>query len=156
MQVFIENEAGSYVKHFHNEKTLQLKGSAHVCRPYPFPYGFVLSTTAEDGDNVDCFVLTQQRLRTGQIVECEAMALMEQIEDGDEDHKVLAALPGEVFELDDKVRKMLIEFVTHVFDHIPGKKITVGAFHGREEALRYVEEHSRPQVTGHRPQGRIG
>lgn len=88
MRVFIENEAGSYVKHFHNEKTLEPKGNATVSRPYPFPYGFILNTTAADGDNVDCFVLTQQALHTGQIVQCEAIALMEQIEDGDEDHKV--------------------------------------------------------------------
>lgn len=145
MQAFIENEAGSYLKHFHSEKTLEPKGSASVSRPYPFPYGFILNTTAADGDNVDCFVLTQQALYTGQIVECEAIALMEQIEDGDEDHKVLAILAGEQYQVDGSTRKMLIEFVNHVFDHIPGKQIIVGAFHGREEAVRYVEEHSRPQ-----------
>lgn len=145
MQVFIENQAGSAVKHFYNEETLEPKGSARVSRPYPFPYGFILNTTAADGDNVDCFVLTQQTLHTGQIVECDAIALMEQIEDGEEDHKVLAILPGDQYQLDDSVRKTLIEFVTHVFEHIPGKQISVGAFHGREAALRYVE-----QGTGNR------
>lgn len=142
MRVFIENEAGSYVKHFHNEKTLEPKGNATVSRPYPFPYGFILNTTAGDGDNVDCFVLTQQALHTGQIVECEAIALMEQIEDGDEDHKVLAVLPGEQYQVDGSTRKMLIEFVTHVFDHIPGKQIRVGAFRGREAAVKYLEQHT--------------
>src|ERR1700689_5505346 len=69
MKVFIQNEAGSFVKHSHEKKLLTLKGEARVSRAYPFPYGFILNTTAEDGDNVDCFVLTREALRTGQVVE---------------------------------------------------------------------------------------
>src|SRR5216684_1226391 len=95
MKVFIENEAGSLVKHEHNEKTFELLRTSQVSRPFPRPYGFVLNTTAEDGDNVDCFVLTKEHLYTGDIVVCEPVGLMEQIEDGEVDHKVLAVLPGE-------------------------------------------------------------
>ncbi|HEY6251574.1 MAG TPA: inorganic diphosphatase [Candidatus Angelobacter sp.] len=143
MRIFIENEAGSFVKHHYNEKTLELLGGSKVSRPYPFPYGFVLNTTAADGDNVDCFVLTSQILPTGQIVECEPLGLMEQIEDGEEDHKILAVLQGEQAEIDEKTRKFLTEFVTQVFDHLPGKSIRVGAFHSREAALEYVRRSSR-------------
>ena len=83
------------MKHIHNEKTLELKSTTRVSRAYPFPYGFVLDTTGEDGDNVDCFVLTDRPLHTRDIVECEALALMEQIEDGEVDHKILAHMAGE-------------------------------------------------------------
>jgi len=65
MRVFIENEAGSFVKHYHNEKTLEPGGESRVSRAYPFPYGFVLNTSAADGDNVDCFVLTTERCAQG-------------------------------------------------------------------------------------------
>lgn len=152
MQVFIENEAGSFIKHHHNEKTLELLRTSKVSRAYPFPYGFVLNTTAADGDNLDCFVLTSKALHTGHIVECEPVGLMEQIEDGDEDHKILAVVPGEDAQTDEGVNTMLTDFVTHVFDHIPGKVIKVGAFHGREAALRYLAEHQAigpwQQATG--------
>lgn len=142
MKVFIQNETGSFVRHDYNEKTLELLGESRVSRAFPFPYGFLLDTTAPDGDNVDCFVLTSKRLRTGQIVDCEPLGLMEKIEDGEEDHKVLATLYGEEGTLDDQARKILTEFETHVFDHILGKTIVLGAFHGREVALRYVEAHA--------------
>src|SRR5215471_19360794 len=141
MKVFIENEAGSNVKHYYDEKTLEPKGSSRVSRAYPFPYGFVLNTTGGDGDNVDCFVLTAQPWRTGQIAECEPLGLMEQVEDGDEDHKILAGIRGETWRIDETTRNLLREFVSHVFDHIPGKRIVVGAFQDREAAMRYLQAH---------------
>ncbi|MGC2332149.1 MAG: inorganic diphosphatase [Candidatus Acidiferrales bacterium] len=141
MRVFIQNEAGSFVKHFHDEKTLELKRTALVSRAYPFPYGFVLHTTAADGLNVDCFVLTKSRLRTGQVVECDPIGLMEQIEDGNEDPNVLAVIRGEEEFLDEATRLALVDFVSHVFDHVAGKSIRAGPFLGREAAVACVSKH---------------
>jgi inorganic pyrophosphatase len=141
MKVFIQNEAGSFVKRFHHEKTLELKGEEQVSRAYPYPYGFILGTTAEDGDNVDCFVLTRKNLRTGQIVECEAIGLMEQIEDGQIDHNVLAAMHGEDPKLTSEVEIALTEFVRHVFDHIPGKSIQTGLFRGKLAVIEHVSKY---------------
>lgn len=141
MKVFIQNEAGSFVKHSHDEKTLQLKSDAQVSRAYPFPYGFVLETTAQDGDNVDCFVLTRKLLCTGQIVECCAIGLMEQFEDGQIDHNVLAVLPGEVSQLTSEVKQTLADFVHHVFDHVPGKKIQAGEFRDANAAAQHIKRY---------------
>jgi len=142
MKVFIQNEAGSFVKHFHDEKTLELKRAALVSRAYPLPYGFVLHTTAADGLNVDCFVLTKSRLRTGQVVECDPIGLMEQIEDGKEDHNVLAVIRGEEEFLDEATKLTLVDFVSHVFDHVAGKSIRAGQFLGREAAVACLSEHA--------------
>jgi len=141
MKVFIQNESGSFVKNYHNEKTLEFKRAARVSRAYPFPYGFILNTTADDGLNVDCFVLTKAALRTGQIVECDPVGLMEQMEDGKEDHNMLAVIHGEDERLDRKSKEVLVEFVSHVFDHVAGKKISAGAFQSREWAVDYITRH---------------
>lgn len=135
MKVFIQNEGGSDLKHFHDEKTLELKGTTRVSRAYPLPYGFVLNTTAEDGLNVDCFVITSRPLTTGQVVECDLIGLMEQIEDGKADHNVLAVLRGEGAVVNENTRQLLTDFVSHVFDHIPGKRISVGRFSLVKKAL---------------------
>lgn len=140
MKVFVENEAGSNQKNLYNEKTLEYKKTVTVSRKYPFPYGFILDTTSGDGDNLDCFILTKQKLKTGQIVECEPIGLMEQIEDGREDHNILAKLLVENAEVDDNVKEKLTEFVSHVFDHRMGKVIKVGRFIGKEEAKKYVKK----------------
>ena len=140
MKVFIENEAGSLVKHIHDEKRLELRGTETVSKPYPYPYGFVLNTTAEDGDNVDCFVITTRVLHRGDVVECEAFSLMEQIEDGEIDHKVLALIGGEHIR-GDQVEEALADFCRHVFDHVPGKKMEIGPFCDAQHALDYVARH---------------
>ena len=142
MKVFIQNEAGSALKHRHNEKTLELLGSTKVSRPYPFPYGFVIDTSAADGLNVDCFVLTYRALKTGEIVECDPIGLMEQVENDREDHNVLAVLPGEQFSATDTLKRQLTEFVIHVFDHLPNNKMFVGNFLDRTAALTYLDAHT--------------
>ena len=142
IRVFIQHEAGSDQKHIHDEKTLEYKRTVTVSRPYPFPYGFILDSTSEDGDNLDCFVITEQPLKTGMLVECEPIALLEQIEDGEEDHNVLAALPGETPEIDQAMMDTFREFTLHVFDHVPGKQIAVGKLFPREAAEAHIRASS--------------
>ena len=105
------------------------------------PNGFIIGTTSADGCNVDCFVLKGQPVRTGQVLECEPVGLMEQIEDGQEDHNVLARIEGEEAALTAAVRDKLAEFVFHVFDHNDGKQIQVGRFLGPREAMEHVSAH---------------
>lgn len=149
MKVFIENQAGSDQKNLYNEKTLEYKKTVTVSRKYPYPYGFILDTTSGDSDNLDCFIITNKALRIGQIVECEPIGLMEQMEtawgkskDGieEEDHNVLAILPSEKVEIDDSVKEKLRDFISHVFDHLPNKKVRVGNFLDRDNALRYIKK----------------
>ena len=100
MKVFIENEAGSNIKHLYDEKKFELHDTMQVARAYPFPYGFILNTTGEDGDNLDVFVLTNKTLKTGEIVEVEIIGLMEQFEKSwgpdkgkeEMDHNIIAQL----------------------------------------------------------------
>ena len=99
MRVLIENEAGSRRKNTYDETSLLWQKADDVSAAYPFPYGFVIGTKAGDGDAADCFILTGENLGSGTIAECDPLGLLEQIEDGEVDHKVLAVLPGETFEL---------------------------------------------------------
>jgi len=140
MKVFIENEAGSNQKNLYNEKTLEYRKTVEVSRKYPYPYGFIIATTSGDGDNLDCFILTKQELKTGSIVECEPIGLMEQFEDGKEDHNVLATLKDESAEVNPEVKEKLTEFVSHVFDHRKGKMVKVGSFYNKEKAEEYIEK----------------
>ena len=134
MKIFIENEAGSTKKNLFNEKTLEYRRTVEVSRAYPYPYGFILGTTSGDGDNLDCFILTQRPLKSGETVEAEAVGMFEDIEDGQEDPKILACLPDEIPIIDEKMRMTFKDFTTHVFDHIPNKKKEIGRFFGVKEA----------------------
>lgn len=139
MKVFIENETGTATKNLFNEKTLEFRKSVEVSAKYPFPYGFVLHTTSGDGDNLDCFILTDKSLKTGDIVDVEPIGMMEQIEDGETDHKIIAHLLNEPQHLSKEVESIIKDFANRVFVHIPGKRIEVGRFLPREDAIKFIE-----------------
>jgi inorganic pyrophosphatase len=140
VRVFIENEAGSSDKNTFDESTLVFLRRERVSRPYPYPYGFVLGTRGGAGDAVDCFVLATTRLRSGAIVDCEPLGLLEQVEDGEIDHKVLAALPGEDVTLDAAMVAAVTDFIAGVFAHLPGKRVTIGRLLPRADADAYVRQ----------------
>ncbi len=139
MKVFIENEAGSSQKNIFNEKTLEYKKTYEVSASYPFPYGFVIDTTSGDGGNLDCFVLTNKPLKSRDIVDVEPIGMFKQVEDGKEDHKVLAVPNDEDWTIDKETENVLRKFVEKVFSHLPNKTISVGRFLGKEDALALIE-----------------
>ena len=139
IKVFVQNQTGSNLKHYHDEKTLVFKSTKTVSRAYPFPYGFILGTTARDGCNVDCYVVTRRPLETGQVVECTPIGLMEQFEDGEEDHNVLASFPGERAEIDREIEVILTDFGQNVFRHEPNKRIRAGRFLSASEAEAHIK-----------------
>jgi inorganic pyrophosphatase len=142
IRVFVQNEAGSNRKNYHNEKTFEYRETKLVSRAYPYPYGFIIGTHAKDGCNLDVFVITRRPLTTGRILECEAIGLMEQFEDGVEDHNVLAKLLDEDVEITNDVQVILADFVMNVFRHVEGKRIAVGDFHNAQAARAHVIAHS--------------
>jgi len=139
IQVCIVVAAGSREKRLYNEKTLEYKGTRRGSRPYPYPYGFIIGTSAADGDNVDCYLITTDSLKSGTIVECEPIGLLEQDEDGEVDHKVLAALPGQDVEVGQGLRQELRDFIYAVFAQFPEVCVRVGRLLPREAALQHIQ-----------------
>ncbi len=136
--VFIENPAGVALKHHFDERCGALRGVSNVSRPYPYPYGFVLDAPAADGDHLDCFVLTRRPLTPGALIECELLGLMEQWEDELIDHNLIARPIGEPSQLTQAVQTALVDFVSHVFAHMPGKRVRPGRFLDAHQALCHL------------------
>ena len=140
IQVLIQVAAGSSDKNFYNERTLEYLETRHGSRPYPYPYGFIIGTHAADGDCVDCYLITSERLASGTIVECEPIGLLLQDEDGEIDHKVLAAIPGQVVTLSQELLRELQEFIDVIFTQYPDMRVRVGPILSREAALHHLQE----------------
>ncbi|MEK7499067.1 MAG: inorganic diphosphatase [Patescibacteria group bacterium] len=141
VNVFIENEAGSDQKNCFNEQTLEFIKTVTVSRSYPYAYGFIPNTISDDEGNVDCFVLTNQKLKMGDKLEVEPIGLVEQLEDSVNDHKILVVPIGESAEITDEVKSKITDFILHVFDHKETKEIKVGNFYGKEEAEKYIKSY---------------
>ncbi len=140
IKVCIQVEAGSCEKRLYNESTVEYKETRRVTRPYPYPYGFILDTCAEDGGSLDCYLITRQRLEPGAIVECEPLGLLEQYEGKEVDHKILAGLPGdEDGVIHPELLQELQEFITALFAVFPDIQVRVGPILSREAALSCIE-----------------
>ncbi|HET7804399.1 MAG TPA: inorganic diphosphatase [Pseudolabrys sp.] len=146
MQVFIENQAGSRRKNIYDVRTLRHLRTVDVSASYPYPYGFVIGTVSGDGDAVDCFVLTSEQFTAGTTLDCDPIGLLEQVEDGEVDHKVLAAPTGASVTIDDAVIAALKEFISRVFSHVPDKRMEIGRLLDRHAAESYLRQ-CRADVT---------
>lgn len=139
IQVLIQVAAGSREKNFYNEKTLGFVETRRVSRPYPYPYGFIIDTNASDGDCMDCYLITNDAVTPGTIVNCEPIGLLLQDENGEVDHKVLAVLPGQDAALGEELLRQLQEFIYEVFASYADVQVRVGPILPREAALKHLK-----------------
>lgn len=142
INVLIESEAGATQGHTYDPQTLQLRRSFTVASPYPFPYGFIIGTSSEDGEGLDCYILTSKPLASGSQVEAEPIGMIEFTEDGIADHKILATLPTEHVEVDKHLEATFREYTKKFFSKAPGKQYKVGKFLGPSEALAVIKQYT--------------
>ncbi len=138
IQVLIQVAAGSCDRRIYNERTLEYLGTRAGSHPYPYPYGFVVGTNAEDGACVDCYLITNDKVEAGSIVECEPVGLLLQDEGGEMDHKVLAALPGQDATIGPELFEVLQGFLSSIFASAD-VEIRVGPILPREAAVNYLQ-----------------
>jgi len=141
VKVCIEVVAGSRDKNFYDERTLEYKETRQVSQPYPYPYGFIIGTRGQDGDSIDCYIITRDELKPGALVECVPIGLLEQFEGEELDHKVLACIPSQEVEPDLELWQELRDFISAIFARFPEIKVKVGPILPREKALEYIQAH---------------
>ncbi len=141
IQMMIQVAAGSRDRHIYDESTLEYLETRQVSRSYPYPYGFVIGTKAEDGDAVDCYLITKDEVPPGTIVACEPCGLLLQDEDGEVDHKVLAAMPGQDVPPGEELLRELQAFIYAIFARYPDMKVRVGPILPREAAQRHLQKY---------------
>ena len=142
MKVFIEQPCEPNKKNIFDKETGKLKETINFHLTYPYPYGYVLDTISDDGDNLDCYVITNKKLTTGEVVECEPIGILQQFEAGGEDHNILALVVGEQREADETVKQNILEFHKHFYDDRPEKNegCRTGEFLGKVEADSLLEK----------------
>jgi inorganic pyrophosphatase len=140
IQMFIQVAAGSYDRNVYDERTPAHLETRRGSQPYPYPYGFVIGTSAEDSGCVDCYLITRDRIAPGTIVECEPVGLLLQDEDGEMAHKILAALPDQEVGVGPELLQELQDFIHSIFAGYP---VRVGPILSREQTLHHLQK-SRP------------
>ncbi len=91
LNVLIEIPAGSKNK-YEFDKDLQafaLDRVLYSSVQYPYDYGFVPNTLADDGDPLDGMVLMDQPTFPGCVIAARPIGMLEMIDGGDRDEKIL-------------------------------------------------------------------
>jgi len=140
MKVFIEQPGDENKKNVFNKQTGELEKTISFHITYPYPYGYFVNTKADDGDELDCYVITDTKLETASIVECEPIGMVEYFEGDVEDHKILVRLVGEQREMDAEVEEKLRYFDKHYFDDKPPQNSRIGDFLGIDAALIEIKK----------------
>jgi inorganic pyrophosphatase len=107
----------------------------HSAQDYPFDYGFVPKTLWDDGDPLDVVVLTTYPLLSGILVPVRMVGIMNMIDDGDSDAKIIAVPKkdprwDEVKDLGD-VNKHTLKEIEHFFatyKKVQNKEVAVQGF----------------------------
>lgn len=90
--VVVEIQKGGQVKYEYDEQWHEIKVSCIFKNgfSFPFDYGYVPETRGGDGDHLDVFILGSQSIQMGVIVECRPIGMIEIIDRGEKDDKILA------------------------------------------------------------------
>ena len=63
---------------------------------WPFNYGFIPGTKGGDGDTLDAIVLSSAPIKQGTEVNCKTIGLIEMLDRGQEDHKLICVPENDV------------------------------------------------------------
>ena len=90
--VYVEISKGSKLKYELDKETglLILDRVLKTSMQYPANYGFVPRTLSADGDPLDVFVLGNESIQSGSLVNCYPIGVINLMDDGDYDEKILA------------------------------------------------------------------
>ncbi len=150
INVIIEIPKGSLNKYEIDKETglIKLDRANYSAAAYPVDYGFSPQTLWDDGDALDVIVLSTFPLAPGILVNARPVALMEMIDGGDSDFKVIA-VPVDDKRWDDvrdlkDINKHNLKEYQHFFETykvLKGKKneVIVLGFKGRKDALAAVK-----------------
>lgn len=91
INVIVEIPKGSKNKYEIDKETglITLDRAMHSSQDYPFDYGFMPQSHWEDGDPLDVVILTTYPLAPGILVKVRPVAVMNMIDDGDSDAKII-------------------------------------------------------------------
>lgn len=149
INVIVEIQKGSKNKYELDKKTgmIMLDRVMHTAQDYPFDYGFVPNTLWHDGDPLDVVLLTTYPLMPGVLVEARPVAVMDMVDSGEGDAKIIAVPTGdprfkEVVDIAN-VNPHTLKEIEHFFctyKNIQNKVCTIEKTEGKDSAMKAIKE----------------
>lgn len=151
MNVIIEIPKFSKNKYEIDKETgiIALDRVMHTAQDYPFDYGFVPQTLFDDGDALDVVLVTTHPLAPGILVQARPIGIMEMMDDGERDDKVVAVPVGdprfndvqEISDLSNHFPKEMAHFF-ETYKKVQNKEVSIGEW-GNAAAAKEAFAKSR-------------
>ncbi|RUM30803.1 MAG: inorganic diphosphatase [Aquifex sp.] len=117
---------------------------------YPFNYGFIPQTLADDGDPVDVLVISREPVAPGAVMRCRPIGMLEMRDEEGIDTKLIA-VPHEKLDPSyaniktvDQLPEIIREKIKHFFEHYkelePGKWVKVENWKGIQDAIEEIKK----------------
>ncbi|MEI6810900.1 MAG: inorganic diphosphatase [Candidatus Nomurabacteria bacterium] len=147
--VIVEINKGSLNKYELDKETglIKLDRVSHTSQTFPFDYGFVPQTHWYDGDPLDVIIIATAPLIPGILVDVRPVAVMDMIDSGESDAKIVAVPIGDprfgnVHDLAD-VNPHFIKEVTHFYENykkLQNKVVTIPTVRDAKAAKEVILE----------------
>lgn len=157
INVFVEIPQGSSIKYELDKESgaLVVDRFIHTAMVYPFNYGFVPHTHADDGDPIDVLLISDP-VYPGSVVLSRPIGMLEMEDESGMDVKIVAVPVSkldpaydevkEITDLDASTRSKIEHFFQRYKELEPGKWVKIRSFLGKKEAeaaiAASIEEHS--------------
>lgn len=149
INMIVEIQKGSKNKYELDKETglIALDRVSYTSQDFPFDYGFVPNTLWHDGDPLDVILLTTYPLMPGVLVKARPVAVMNMIDSGDSDAKIIAVPDKDprfdnILDLKD-INPHLIKEFTHFYENyktLQNKIVTINGVDNKETALKCIKE----------------
>lgn len=149
MNVIVEIRKGSHNKYEIDKQTglIALDRVYYTTQDTPFDYGFVPQTLWEDGDPLDVVILTTYPLDIGILVKVRPVGLMDMVDSGEGDAKIIAVPVSDPRWNDTKdlgdINKHTLKEMEHYFTTykmLQGKEVIIKGFEDKESAKKAFEK----------------
>lgn len=156
INVIIETPKGSQNKYVYDEaiELFRLKKTLPMGMAFPFDFGFIPNTTADDGDPLDVLVIMDQHAYPGCLITCRGIGILEaeQSKDGKKernDRIIAIASSSKLFQDIRSVKELNANMVSEIenffidYNKHEGKQFMPLKWRGRKTAYKLIQRQSQ-------------
>jgi len=152
VNVVIEIPQGSPIKYEMDKESgfIKVDRFAFTTMVYPFNYGFIPNTHAEDGDPVDVLVVSTYPVQPGCYISVRPIGMLEMEDEEGVDTKIIAVPTKkidpffsdieDIDDLNETAKKKVQHFFNHYKELEPNKWVKTRSFLGKEKAYESIEK----------------
>lgn len=156
INVIIEIPQGSSIKYELDKESGAMMADRflYTSMYYPFNYGFVPNTHADDGDPLDIVLISSMPLAPGTLVPARPIGMLQMEDEAGLDNKIIAVPENkidpwqseinEITDLSEITKQKIKHFFERYKELEPNKWVKVKEFLGKDEAIKDILKSLKP------------